>query len=80
LEIHYDPDRKRWYTYPLRFQKRQLEENGTNVPRHSKGGLVAGIDTGVNNLNRLPEEHCPGKGELQQRPCLDIWIPAESIK
>jgi putative transposase len=51
LEIHYDPDRKRWYAH-ISFEVSEKAVRGvwTNVPKKPRGDLVAGIDIGINNL------------------------------
>jgi putative transposase len=51
LEIHYDPDRKKWYVH-ISFEILEKAVRGvwTNVPKKPRGDLVAGIDIGINNL------------------------------
>jgi putative transposase len=51
LEIHYDPDRRKWYAH-ISFEVLEKAVRGVwaNVPRQPKYNLVAGIDIGVNNL------------------------------
>jgi putative transposase len=51
LEIHYDPDRKRWYAH-ISFEVSEKAVRGvwTNVTKKPGGDLVAGIDIGINNL------------------------------
>jgi putative transposase len=51
LEIHYDPDRKKWYAH-ISFDILEKAVRGvwTNVPKRPRGDLVAGIDIGINNL------------------------------
>jgi putative transposase len=51
LEIHYDPDRKRWYAH-ISFEVSEKAVRGvwTNVTKKPRGDLVAGIDIGINNL------------------------------
>jgi putative transposase len=51
LEIHCDPDRKKWYAH-ISFEVSEKAVRGvwTNVPRQPKYNLVIGIDIGVNNL------------------------------
>jgi len=51
LEIHYDPDRKKWYVH-ISFEILEKAVRGvwTNVPKRPRGDLVAGIDIGINNL------------------------------
>jgi putative transposase len=50
LEIHYDPDRKRWYAH-ISFEVSEKAVRGvwTSV-RGTERNLVAGIDVGTNNL------------------------------
>jgi putative transposase len=51
LEIHYDPDWKRWYAH-ISFEVSEKAARGvwTSVPKKPRGDLVAGIDVGINNL------------------------------
>jgi len=51
LEIHHDPDTKRWYAH-ISFEVEEKAVRGVwrKVPQVPKGDLRAGIDIGVNNL------------------------------
>jgi len=51
LEIHYDPDTKRWYAY-ISFEVVEKAVRGVwrKIPQIPKGSLRAGVDIGVNNL------------------------------
>jgi len=51
LEIHYEPDRKRWYAH-ISFEVSEKAARGvwTIVPKKPRGDLVAGIDVDINNL------------------------------
>jgi len=51
LEIHYNPDRKRWYAHiSFEVSEKVVRRVWTNVPKKPRGDLVAGIDIGINNL------------------------------
>jgi len=51
LEIHYDSDKRKWYTHiSFRVSEKAVRGVWTNVPRKPKEDLVAGIDVGINNL------------------------------
>jgi putative transposase len=58
LEIHYDPDRKRWYAH-ISFEVSEKAVRGvwTNAPKKPRGDLVAGIDIGINNLMAIYVEN-----------------------
>jgi len=51
LEIHYDPDTKRWHAH-ISFEVSEKAVRGVwrKVPQVPKGDLRAGVDIGVNNL------------------------------
>jgi len=51
LEIHYDPDTKRWCAH-ISFEAEEKAVRGVwrNIPQVPRGDLRAGIDIGVNNL------------------------------
>jgi len=51
LEIHYDPDRRRWYAH-ISFEVEEKAVRGVwgKIPQVPRGDLRAGIDIGVNNL------------------------------
>jgi len=51
LEVHYDPDRKKWYAH-ISFETSEKAVRGawSSVPRQPLGNLVAGVDVGINNL------------------------------
>jgi len=51
LEIHYDPDTKRWYAH-ISFEVSEKAVRGVwrKVPQVPRGNLRAGVDIGVNNL------------------------------
>ena len=51
LEIHYDQDRKRWYAHvSFEVLEKAVRGGWASVPKRPRGGLVAGIDIGINNL------------------------------
>jgi len=51
LEIHYDPDRRRWYAHiSFEVPEKAVRGKWSAVPKKPKGNLVAGIDIGINNL------------------------------
>jgi len=58
LEIHYDPDRKRWYAH-ISFEVSEKAVRGVwaSVPRKPRDNLVAGIDIGINNLMAIYVEN-----------------------
>jgi len=58
LEIHYDPDRKKWHAH-ISFEILEKAVRGvwTNVPKKPRGDLVAGIDIGINNLMAIYVEN-----------------------
>ena len=58
LEIHYDPDRKKWHAH-ISFEVSEKAVRGvwTNVPKKPRGDLVAGIDIGINNLMAIYVEN-----------------------
>jgi putative transposase len=58
LEIHYDPDRKRWYAH-ISFEVSEKAVRGvwTSAPKKPRGDLVAGIDIGINNLMAIYAEN-----------------------
>jgi len=51
LEIHYDHGRGKWYAH-ISFEAAEKAVRGvwSSVPRKPLGGLVAGVDIGINNL------------------------------
>jgi len=51
LEIHYDPDRRKWYAH-ISFEVGEKAVRGVfiKVPKHPGGNLAAGVDIGINNL------------------------------
>jgi len=51
MEIHYDPDSKKWYAH-ITFEVSEKLVRGTwrKVPLKPRGSLRAGIDIGINNL------------------------------
>jgi len=58
LEIHYDPDRRRWYAH-ISFEASEKAVRGewSAVPKQPIGDLVAGVDIGVNNLMAIYVEN-----------------------
>jgi len=58
LEIHYDPDRRKWYAH-ISFEVGEKAVRGVwaSVPRKPRGDLAAGIDIGVNNLMAIYVEN-----------------------
>jgi putative transposase len=51
LEVRYDQDRKKWYAYmSFEIAEKAVRGGWTSVPRDPRGGLIAGIDIGINNL------------------------------
>jgi len=62
LEIHYDPDRRRWYAH-ISFEVLEKAVRGkwSTVPKKPKGNLVAGIDIGINNLMAIYVENSLAK-------------------
>jgi putative transposase len=58
LEIHYDPDRKKWYAH-ISFEASEKAIRGVwaSVPRRPRGNLVVGIDIGINNLMAIYVEN-----------------------
>lgn len=51
MEIHYDPDRKRWYAHiSFEVSEKAVREEWISVQGKPKGKLATDIDTGVNNL------------------------------
>jgi putative transposase len=58
LEIHYDPDRKRWYAHiSFEASEKAARRVWTGVPKKPGGNLVAGIDAGINNLMAIYVEN-----------------------
>jgi putative transposase len=58
LEIHYDPDRKRWYAHiSFEVSEKAARRVWTSVPKKPRGDLVAGIDVGTNNLMAIYVEN-----------------------
>jgi len=51
LEIHYDPDWKKWYAH-ISFEAtgKAVRAEWTSIPKQPRGDFVAGIDIGINNL------------------------------
>jgi len=58
LEIHYDPDRRKWYAH-ISFEVSEKAVRGvwTSVPKKPRGDLAAGIDIGINNLMAIYVEN-----------------------
>jgi putative transposase len=58
LEIHYDPDRRKWCAH-ISFEVGEKAVRGVwaSVPRKPRGDLAAGIDIGVNNLMAIYVEN-----------------------
>ncbi len=58
LEIHYDPDRRKWYAH-ISFEVSEKAVRGKwgEVPKHPIGSLVTGIDIGINNLMAIYVEN-----------------------
>ncbi|PUA32314.1 MAG: transposase [Zestosphaera tikiterensis] len=51
LEIHYDPDERRWYAYiSFEVEKKAIRGVWRKIPQTPRGDLRAGVDIGVNNL------------------------------
>jgi len=51
IEIHYDPDERRWYAYiSFEVEKKAIRSVWKKIPQAPKGNLRAGVDIGVNNL------------------------------
>jgi len=51
LEIHYDPDRRKWYAYiSFEVSEKAVRGEWSIIPKKPLGDLVAGIDIGINNL------------------------------
>jgi len=58
LEIHYDPDRRKWYAHiSFEVSEKAVREKWTADPRKPRGNLVAGIDIGINNLMAIYVEN-----------------------
>ena len=58
LEIHYDPDRKRWYAHiSFEVSEKDARRVWTSVPKKPRGELVVGIDVGTNNLMAIYVEN-----------------------
>jgi putative transposase len=58
LEVHYDQDREKWYAC-ISFETTEKAVRGkwTRIPGNTGGGLVAGIDLGINNLMAIYVEN-----------------------
>jgi len=51
VEIHYDPERKKWYAYiSFEVSEKAVRGEWSIIPKKPLGDLVAGIDIGINNL------------------------------
>jgi len=58
LEIHYDPDRKRWYAHiSFEMSEKAVRGEWSAIPKKPKGNLVAGVDIGINNLTAIYVEN-----------------------
>jgi len=51
LEIHYDPDRRKWYVHiSFEVSEKAVRGEWSTTPKKPLGNLVAGVDIGINNL------------------------------
>jgi putative transposase len=51
MEIHYDPDSKKWYAHiTFEVSEKAIRDEWRKVPLTPRGNLRAGIDIGINNL------------------------------
>jgi len=58
LEIHYDPDRRKWYAHiSFEVSEKAVRGKWSTVPRKPRGTLVAGVDIGINNLMAIYVEN-----------------------
>jgi len=58
LEIHYDPDRRKWYAHiSFEVSEKAVRGKWSTVPKQPTGDLVAGVDIGINNLMAIYVEN-----------------------